>query len=517
MSRRHLIPPVDRRGFLKQAGLAAAWAASAASVSSAAELAAQTVAARAPFEPLVGPAQAVRIRGRVHANGAAIARVAVTDGVSVVQTAKDGTFTLLSSPRQPFVYVTVPGTHEVPVNPTGTARFYQPIASGRDGEMQVEFALAPRREPAARHTFLALPDPQTRDAEDMALLHAETVPDIRKTVAAREGRPVFGVAVGDIMFDHLSLYPEYERAVQATGVPFFQVVGNHDLDFAARSADLATTTFMRHFGPPYYSFDVGAVHYVVLQDVLYHGTGYVGYIDERQLQWLEADLALVEPGRLVVVFLHIPLESKQWRRDGASRPGASVSVNNRAALYALLDRFECHVVSGHTHENEHVFEGGVHEHVHGTVCGAWWTGPVCHDGAPGGYGVFDVDGESISWIYKATGHADDYQLRLYAPGRDPAAPDEIIANVWNWDPKWTVEWVADGEPRGPMARRVGFDPLSIELHKGPALPKKHGWVEPARTEHLFYAPVGPATREVQVRATDRVGRTFTAEWRKGGR
>ena len=35
----------------------------------------------------------------------------------------------------------------------------------------------------------------------------------------------FGIAVGDIMYDDLTLYPEYERAVQRVGVPFFQVVG----------------------------------------------------------------------------------------------------------------------------------------------------------------------------------------------------------------------------------------------------------------------------------------------------
>jgi len=293
------------------------------------------------------------------------------------------------------------------------------------------------------------------------------------------------------------------------------VVGNHDLDYAAPSSQLATSTFMRHFGPTYYSFDVGAVHYVVLQDVLYHGTGYIGYIDEPQLQWLEADLALVEPGRLVVVFLHIPLESRQWVRGRAPRPSVSTSVNNRAAVYALLQRFEAHVISGHTHETEHVFEGGVHEHVHGTVCGAWWTGPVCHDGTPSGYGIFDVDGESIAWTHKATGEPLEHQLRVYAPGAERTAPDEIVANVWNWDPEWTVEHVVDGVPKGPMARRTGLDPLSVELHTGPALPAKHGWVEPERTDHLFYGPVAPTAGEVLVRATDRWKRTFTAEWRRG--
>jgi 3',5'-cyclic AMP phosphodiesterase CpdA len=109
---------------------------------------------------------------------------------------------------------------------------------------------------------------------------------------------------------------------------------------------------MRHFGPTYYSLDVGAMHDVVLQDVLYHGTGFIGYVDEPQLQWLEADLALIEPGRLVVVFLHIPLESQPWTRDRAPRASTTKAVNNRAAVYARLERFKAHVVSGHTHDEQ---------------------------------------------------------------------------------------------------------------------------------------------------------------------
>ncbi len=498
---------VDRRTFLRHAGLAAAWA--GAGMSGLAQTATSS------FVPIPRPGRQVRVRGRVHSSGVGLPRVAVTDGLSVVQTGADGRFTLVASPGQPFVSICVPGDCEIPLNDTGTARFYQAIAPTPADEMSVEFALTRRRTPANHHGFLALPDPQTRDAEDMGLLHAETVPDVQRYVASLQGRPTFGVAVGDIMFDNLGLYPEYERAVKAMGIPFFQVVGNHDLDFKARSADLAPSTFMQHFGPTHYAFDVGAVHYVVLQDVHYHGTGYVGYVDDRQLQWLDADLALVEPGRAVVVFLHIPLESKQWTRDSARRPDTWQCVNNRAAVYDALRRHKAHVISGHTHDNEHVFEGGVHEHVHGTVCGAWWTGSICHDGSPSGYGAFDVRGESIEWIYKATGQPPEHQVRVYAPGADKTAPDELVANVWNWDPKWQVEWIADGAPRGPMARRTGLDPLAVETMTGPTLPKKNSWAEPGRTDHLFYAPVGASVREVLVKATDRFGRAYTATWRKG--
>ncbi len=60
----------------------------------------------------------------------------------------------------------------------------------------------------------------------------------------------------------------------------------------------------------------------------------------------------------------------------------------------MLEPFNAHLISGHTHENEHVFEGGIHEHIHGAVCGAWWSGPICYDGTPNGYGVYEIKGNA---------------------------------------------------------------------------------------------------------------------------
>jgi hypothetical protein len=154
--------------------------------------------------------------------------------------------------------------------------------------------------------------------------------------------------------------------------------------------------------------------------------------------------------------------------------------------------------------------------VAGAACGAWWSGPICYDGTPNGYAVYEVDGTDVRWRYKGTGLAADAQVRAYAHGADPRAPDEIVANVWDWDPSWRVEWYEDGERRGTMSRRTGLDPLSVQLHAGadkPAPPRS--WVEPMPTAHLFYAPASRAARSITVQATDRWGRTFTATVPKG--
>ena len=309
------------------------------------------------------------------------------------------------------------------------------------------------------------------------------------------------------------LFDDYERATARLGIPFVQVVGNHDLDLQAGSDLGATETFERRFGPRYYSFDRGQVHYVVLDDVFFYGGGYIGYVDDDQLTWLANDLALVERGRPVVAFMHIPLYSTLNERQGrgGGEPSVSLAVTNRDVVYRLLESYGALALTGHIHESDLIARGGVTERNHGTVCGAWWTGGICYDGTPNGYGAYDVRGAEIRWRYKATGHPESHQLRVYPRGADPKSPDEIVANVWAWEPGWSVVWHEGADRRGEMARRTGLDPLAVRLQTGPDLPAKRPWVDPVPTAHLFYAPVAPGARTVRVEATDPWGGVYVAE------
>jgi hypothetical protein len=494
---------MNRRSFLRTSAL------SAAAVTLPGSLRAD------PYAPLpvpVRPARSpVRVRGRVHSGGRGLPNVAVSDGVTVVPTDASGDFELVAQPWSRFVQLSIPSGYQIPRNPTGTARHYQPIVPNGRAEMEVGFELERLDTDDENHAFLLWADTQTQNVREMGWLHEQSVPDAIEVVRELGGdRPMFGFACGDIMFDDLTLYPEYERAVSRIGAPFFQVVGNHDLDFDARITEASIETFSRHFGPGYYSFDRGSVHYVVLNDVFWHGAGYLGYIGREQLSWLEQDLRLIEPGRTVIVVAHIPVLSTRTIRLGQSSPSIGTSVTNRDELYRILEPYEAHILSGHTHENEHFQDGGCRHHVAGTVCGAWWSGPICGDGTPNGYPVYEVRGEEVTHRYKATALPFSHQLRAYPHGADPAAPNEIVANVWDWDPDWTVVWYEDGERKGLMAQRGGEDPWSLELHSGSELPPRRTWVEPYPTDHLFYAPASRDAREIVVEATDPRGRRYTA-------
>jgi hypothetical protein len=216
----------------------------------------------------------------------------------------------------------------------------------------------------------------------------------------------------------------------------------------------------------------------------------------------------VKPGTTVVVSLHIPTFTGSARRQKIEEePGGTVA--NRQQLYKMLAPYKVHIMSGHTHFNDNWEEGNMMEHNHGTVCGAWWTGPICGDGTPAGYGVYEVDGPEIKWHYKSTGMSKDKQLRIYARGRIKELPDEIAVNVWNWDNKWKVEWQEDGVLKGTMEQRVAYDPWAVELYAGPQLPKKRPFVEPSLNDHMFFAKPSAAAKQVTVKATDRFGNVYT--------
>ncbi len=454
--------------------------------------------------------ETVRVRGVVRDEaGRGLGGLAVSDGLQVEFTDEEGRYELLTNTRSTHVHLSLPPGYRIPMNPEGTARFYEPIRPDARGEMEAVFDL--ERDPAGDrgHVLLLLADPQTEDDYEMTLFHEETVPDARAVVEGLGGAHAFGIGCGDLMFDDLTMFPDYERACRRIGVPFFQVLGNHDLDLEARTTEAASAVYREHFGPEHFSFDRGEVHYVVLNNVFWHGRGYVGYISDAQLQWLRRDLARIEPGRTVIVAIHIPVGNTMDRRLDGNVP-VGFTTQNREALYEVLAPYQAYILSGHMHEKEHIIEGSIHEQVNGAVCGAWWSGPICWDGTPNGYGIFHIRGEEVSWQYKSVGYDLDHQMRVYPHGIHPERPDEIVANIWDWDPSWEVVWYEDGERRGPMRQEMGLDPLSIELHQGGDRPERRRWVEPRNTDHLFFAPASRAAGEIVVEARDRFGRLHTA-------
>lgn len=497
----------DRRDFLKKIGIAAGGAASVGFLPS--TLLGQPVHKVLDKEPFQGLAT-IDIKGSVTSGGYALSNVVITDGVTVTSTDENGSFSLITSPSQDFIYMSTPSGYKINSLQNGSARFFLPIVK-ENPEQEIHFELEELKESDKKHHFVVLADPQIQNAYEVEQFLTVAMPDVKKTIESIESSNVFGIGCGDLVFDCLELFKDYNEGIKSTGVPFFQVLGNHDMDLGVRSDEMTTSTFNQLFGPQYYSFNRGDVHYVVLDDVFFIGVDkkYIGYINEVQLSWLEKDLSYVPHGTTVVVALHIPTYTGAVKRY-PDRDSIGGIVNNRQHLYKLLEPYNTHILSGHTHFNDNMLlKDNLFEHCHGTLCGAWWSGPICYDGTPSGYGVYSVEGSKLSWYYKSTGKDKTHQLRVYEKGRHPEFQDCWCVNIWNWDPEWTITWFENGKSKGAPERIVARDPLSIELHDGPELPKRRKWVEPQLSDHMFFFDPSPKAKTIKVEAVDRFGNVYS--------
>lgn len=450
----------------------------------------------------------IRIRGRVTTGGTGLYRVVVSDGKSVAITNSSGEFELNSSTDREFVFVTIPAGFQIKKLANGSADFFKKIDKTKT-DQNLYFDLDKISTSDENHHFLLLSDTQIQNDYEANQLLTVAAPDVKKTIQAINDLNIFGIGCGDLVFDRFELFKEYNQSIQLYDVPFFQVIGNHDMDFGVRSDEWSNQTFKGHFGPTYYSWNRGEVHYVVLDDVFYLGTSskYIGYIPEEQLAWLEQDLAQVEKGKTVVVALHIPTFTGAVNRY-PDRDVLGGTVSNREHLYSLLEGYQAHLLSGHTHFNDNMISGHVYEHCHGTVCGAWWSGPICFDGTPNGYAIYEAKGSELRWKYKGTGMDVNEQFRVYDKGYHPDYPEAMSLNCWNYDPAWEISWYENGIKKGAPEKILAMDPWSMELHTGPALPARREWVEPQLNDHMFFFKPG-SLENLVVEAKDRFGNVYS--------
>jgi 3',5'-cyclic AMP phosphodiesterase CpdA len=336
----------------------------------------------------------------------------------------------------------------------------------------------------------------------------ESCGDLKRMNTDLEDSNLFGIGCGDLVFDNFDLFEKYNEGIKSTGIPFFQVLGNHDINLNARSNETSQEPFISQFGPPYYSFNRGETHYVVLSDVFFLGNKqYYGYLDETQLSWLKEDLAHIPKEHPLVIFLHIPSFSHVVEYN----PGRDInkeSVVNRAALNQILEGYEAHLISGHVHWNENRVIENIFEHNTGAISGAWWSGDICYDGTPKGYGLYQSDKGNISWKYKSIGKDLDFQFRTYPKGAHPEFTDSYCINIWNWDPEWKVFWYENGIKAGEPIREIATDPMAWEIY-GPNKPKKQSWISPQKNGHMFFfKPIDPEAK-IKIEVIDRFGNIYS--------
>lgn len=456
-------------------------------------------------------AVAETITGYVTCDGKPIEGVTVTDGYNCVKTGSNGAYAIEKNDMARHVYISTPAGYSV-VADRQRPLFYKNIVPGC---LTYDFSLVENRSDNGRHVMMVQSDVQVV-SEDELRMYDRQVADAREHLKPLidAGVEVFGVDCGDIVGDHPELYPSSIDHRAALGFPMYYVIGNHDMQYYGRTHETSTARFEDTFGPTRYSFNKGNAHYVVLDNCFYIGRDYfyMGYIDEAAFRWLEQDLKDIPEGSPVFVIMHIPTRLhqnvEQFKYDS---PNVAQSTVNAAHLYNMLKPFNANIITGHQHCNFNIeIAGNIIEHNTAAACGTWWDLPICEDGTPQGYCVYEVDGNDVKWYFKSNGRDRSYQFRAYPAGDNEECPGEITANVWNYDPAWKVQWLEDGKVMGEMTRYSGRDPEMARLSADKSK-LRYSWIGAAVTDHLFRAkPVNPGAK-ITVRVTDRFGNIYSQD------
>jgi hypothetical protein len=120
------------------------------------------------------------------------------------------------------------------------------------------------------------------------------------------------------------------RLLRNTGVYYRLTPGNHDITDA-----MSETVFVRHFGSPYYSFNYGGSHFLVIDNSRWDSAG---ALPEAEFAWIDRDLALNRLVRWTFVFMH----RSWWTRD--LRQGKADRLHRIFKQYGVD-----YVFSGHDH------------------------------------------------------------------------------------------------------------------------------------------------------------------------
>lgn len=503
------------------------------------------------------------VYGIVSSAEGGVPNVVVSDGHEVTVTDENGIYQLKSAKKWGYVFISVPGGYEVPSDGV-LPRFHYALKSSPTVVERADFTLKKVTGQDTYKVFM-LGDMHLANRTGDSQQFAQFTSDLSDYMTRHSGEKMYAITLGDMTWDlywysNNFYFPQYLSAVNAQlkGLQIFHTMGNHDNDFKTTSDYTAAVKYVDYIAPTYYSFNIGQVHYIVMDDIdcsNYDGTDSRNYskrISSEQLDWLAKDLSYVDKATPLVIVMHAQVfypTTTGFRIDH--------DATNTANLFNILNGYKVDFVTGHTHmlfnvTPEASIVGGrnFREHNSGSVCASWWWSghltPGVHvslDGTPGGYAVWDVSGTDFKWFYKSTGWPEDYQFRSYdlnnvhfsmddvplMPSSTPASVqnaykkyvdaypantnNEVLINIWNWSSDWTLDVVDENNNKLAYSEVWAYDPLHIAALSVPRFNNASLKSTPSfiteKFTHFFKVKAPDADTDLTITVKDEFGNTWT--------
>lgn len=511
------------------------------------------------FKPDAG----TTVYGIVSSAGVGVENVVVSDGAEVTVTNEKGIYQLKSAKKWGYVFISVPSGYEVP-SVGVLPQFHRALKNSADVVERADFKLE-KVDGQDSYKIFMLGDMHLANRTGDLGQFAQFTSDLTDYMTRHKGEKMYALTLGDMTWDlywysNSYYFPQYLNTInsQIKNLQIFHTMGNHDNDFQTRSDYDAAVKYVDQICPTYYSFNIGKVHYVVMDDIdcsSYDGTesrNYVKSLSAEQLDWLAKDLSYVAKTTPVVVAMHAQVFYP-------TTSGFKIDHDpvNTLRLFDILDGYTVRFVTGHTHKLFNVTPGApivdghnFREYNSGSVCASWWWSgnltPGIHigtDGTPGGYGIWDVTGTDFQCLYKSTGWPEEYQFRSYdlnnvhfSMADVPLMPsdisasvknaymqyvnaypqnndNEVLINIWNWNSDWTLSVVDENRKTLPYTEVWAYDPLhiaalSVKRFNNAGLKSTPSFITDKFT-HFFKVKADDADTDLVITVKDEFGNEWT--------
>ncbi|MDR2982791.1 MAG: hypothetical protein LBV12_11160, partial [Puniceicoccales bacterium] len=217
---------------------------------------------------------------RLAPDNSPMAGVLVTDGNHVVKTDNTGRFTLPAEDGTRFISITTPAGFRP------TKQFFQRY-SGKD--TAYDFALEKSPHPQTEFRFIQIADSELfMPASQNADRNGGWLDNLKDYV--QENPTAFVMHTGDICYDAGLRFHAAEITTETIGTTMLYGIGNHDLVRGNYGEEL----FEELFGPVWYSFDAGNVHFVMTP--MLSGDHRPSYNSAQIIRWLKNDRAQIPQG-----------------------------------------------------------------------------------------------------------------------------------------------------------------------------------------------------------------------------
>lgn len=511
------------------------------------------------FKPDAG----TTVYGIVSSAGVGVENVVVSDGAEVTVTNEKGIYQLKSAKKWGYVFISVPSGYEVP-SVGVLPQFHRALKNSADVVERADFKLE-KVDGQDSYKIFMLGDMHLANRTGDLGQFAQFTSDLTDYMTRHKGEKMYALTLGDMTWDlywysNSYYFPQYLNTVnsQIKNLQIFHTMGNHDNDFQTRSDYDAAVKYVDQICPTYYSFNIGKVHYVVMDDIdcsSYDGStsrNYVASLSAEQLDWLAKDLSHVAKTTPVVVAMHAQVFYP-------TTSGFKIDHDqvNTLRLFDILDGYTVRFVTGHTHKlfnvtpDAPIVDGhNFREYNSGSVCASWWWSgnltPGIHigtDGTPGGYGIWDVTGTDFQCLYKSTGWPEEYQFRSYdlnnvhfSMADVPLMPsdisasvknaymqyvnaypqnndNEVLINIWNWNSDWTLSVVDENRKTLPYTEVWAYDPLhiaalSVKRFNNAKLTQTPSFITDKFT-HFFKVKADDADTDLVITVKDEFGNEWT--------